>query len=705
MAGKVKKAPKRKGANGYKLPDPISPGEILKDLKDTQWVLGKSIGVGGFGEIYCAAPYTGKFPKDYPNVIKIEPHGNGPLFVEMHFYMRNAKPDEINAWRKKKKLSRLGMPPYLGSGSHEYKNTKYRFIVLERYGVDLWKLFEQNKRQFPEHTVYKVALQIINVLEYIHSRKYIHGDIKGANLLLDLKLPDQVYLVDFGLASRLTTKDKYELDPKKAHNGTIEYVSRDGHMGVSTMRGDLEILGYNMIQWLNKSLLWEKDLSSPVIVQKQKEEAFKNIPAFLKKTFTEAVPSPILRYMSELASMKFNGIPDYDKFKQILTEGLKQLSHKPDGKLEFESSPRKREVFKSTTPLKSTKPTVDNTRKSPRTRKPIFIEVESDEESRIRIVKRPKKTNSNSIKKEGNDQDKNDNESGEEFRIKIIKKTKKTSTKTLSGRTARMNYEDENDESDEVLSKKTVKRTKKINSPTVSGRAAKVDYQDENEDESDEVLSKKIVKGTKKTNSHTVSGRAIKMNYQDENEDESDEELPMKIVKRTKNTNSNTVSGRTAKVNYQDENEDESDEELPMKIVKRTKNTNSNTVSGRTAKMNYQEESEDESDEELPTKIVKRTKNTNSNTVSGRTAKVNYQEESEDESDEELPMKIVKRTKKTNSNTVSGRTAKLNYQEESEDESDEELPMKIIKKTKKTNYKSVNRRKLKVADQDENLDT
>ena len=23
-----------------------------------------------------------------------EPHGNGPLFVEMHFYMRNAKSDD-----------------------------------------------------------------------------------------------------------------------------------------------------------------------------------------------------------------------------------------------------------------------------------------------------------------------------------------------------------------------------------------------------------------------------------------------------------------------------------------------------------------------------------------------------------------------------------------------------------------------------------
>ncbi|XP_054010460.1 serine/threonine-protein kinase VRK1 [Hylaeus anthracinus] len=367
MSGKVvKKAPKKKAAKAYKLPDPISAGEILTDITKKQWILGTSIGVGGFGEIYSAAPYNGKPPKDYPNVIKIEPHGNGPLFVEMHFYMRNAKPDEINSWQKKKKLSALGMPRYIGSGSHEYKNIKYRFVVMDRYGTDLWKLFEENNKQFPEHTVYKIALQIINVLEYIHFKTYVHADIKGANLLLDLKSQDKVYLVDFGLASHYTTKDEYKLDPKKAHNGTIEYTSRDAHMGVPTMRGDFEILGYNMIQWLCGSLLWETDLSDPVVVQKQKEKAFDNIPDFLHKSFHGSVPTSILKYMTQLASMKFNDTPDYEKFKKVLTEGLKQLSHKPDGKLEFKNdiTNDKHENLKSTS--QNAKKTVERNRKSPR---------------------------------------------------------------------------------------------------------------------------------------------------------------------------------------------------------------------------------------------------------------------------------------------------------------------------------------------------
>ena len=40
------KAPpkKRVAANGYRLPDPLEPGEILVDMVKKKWRLGKSIG-------------------------------------------------------------------------------------------------------------------------------------------------------------------------------------------------------------------------------------------------------------------------------------------------------------------------------------------------------------------------------------------------------------------------------------------------------------------------------------------------------------------------------------------------------------------------------------------------------------------------------------------------------------------------------------
>lgn len=41
---------------------------------------------------------------------------------------------------------------------------------------------------------------------------------------------NQAYLLDFGLAQRVTDKE-FKPDPKNAHVGTIEYTSRDAHLG------------------------------------------------------------------------------------------------------------------------------------------------------------------------------------------------------------------------------------------------------------------------------------------------------------------------------------------------------------------------------------------------------------------------------------------------------------------------------------------
>ncbi|CAD6225881.1 GSCOCG00005773001-RA-CDS [Cotesia congregata] len=324
MAANKKKP--RKGANGYKLPEALPEGEILQDLSKHQWILGKSIGTGGFGEIYSAA--SSSKPKNLSAVIKIEPHGNGPLFVEMHFYMRNAKPDDIESWRRSKKLAHLGMPKFLGSGSHEYKGQRYRFLVMERYGKDLWKLFLENGRKFSQQVVINYSLQVIDALEYIHNRTYVHADIKGANLLMDLKDEDKIYLVDFGLASHYTCKD-FKADPKKAHNGTIEYTSRDAHSGVPTMRGDLEILLYNVIQWITGSLPWEGILKDCVAVQRAKEKAFQDVEKFLEGLEgREGLPKFVGEFMKLVSKLEFNEAPDYDECREIFEEGKKEKKEK-----------------------------------------------------------------------------------------------------------------------------------------------------------------------------------------------------------------------------------------------------------------------------------------------------------------------------------------------------------------------------------------
>lgn len=373
---------RKKAANGYQMPAPVPLGTVLTDMAKRQWKVGPSIGSGGFGEIYsaCEAGSGTKKTDDFPFVVKIEPHGNGPLFVEMHFYMRNAKKDEIEKFRKARGMKHLGMPHFVGNGSHELQNLKHRFLVMPRYSMDLWGIFLKNEKRFPQHTVYRIGLQMVDVLEYIHECSYVHADLKGANILLGFgktASKQHLYLVDFGLASHYTNKD-FKPDPKKMHNGTIEYTSRDAHQGVPTMRGDMEVLAYNLVHWSGTVLPWEAEklLANPNKVQESKEKHMKDVGGFMKYCFKKDIPKPIQEYVKYVATLKFDEKPDYQKCRKMFESGLKELGKPNSGDLEFELKKTAETTKKRAAEPDSTESSGPMTK--PRNRAPKVIQTSPD---------------------------------------------------------------------------------------------------------------------------------------------------------------------------------------------------------------------------------------------------------------------------------------------------------------------------------------
>lgn len=367
-AAKKSRAPK-----AHQLAEKFANGELLRDLCKKNWRLGDVIGQGGFGLIYLASDKdNAKVGPDAEYVVKIEPIGNGPLFCEQHFYQRVAKPEMINSWLQSHKLKYLGVPRFIAGGQHDYKGTSYRFLVMERFSTDLQKIFEAAGKQFSKQTVFALALRMLDALEYLHENCYIHADIKASNCLLGYHAgktdSDKVYLVDFGLAAKYQsdgTHRPYKEDPRKAHDGTVEFTSIDAHKGVApSRRGDMEILGYCLLQWLCGRLPWEDNLVNKDYVRDAKIKYMKDIPGLMKKCFPQGdAPAEITNFLKIVQQMQYEEKPNYNKMRDIFTKGLSSLGVKDTWKLELPTPGAKAKVTLS--PKKGVKRPKSATTESP----------------------------------------------------------------------------------------------------------------------------------------------------------------------------------------------------------------------------------------------------------------------------------------------------------------------------------------------------
>jgi vaccinia related kinase len=131
------------------------------------------------------------------------------------------------------KLIHLGVPRFIASGLVSHQHKQYRFLVIPKYSQDLQSVLTKTQHMLPEDVVLYITRQILYSLEYIHSKGYSHGDIKGSNLVFQNN--KQVYLIDYGLSNRFSRNglhNKYIRKKELRHNGTPAYASRDSHDGV-----------------------------------------------------------------------------------------------------------------------------------------------------------------------------------------------------------------------------------------------------------------------------------------------------------------------------------------------------------------------------------------------------------------------------------------------------------------------------------------
>ena len=291
----------------------------------------KIIGKGSFGSVYKG---INKITKEKV-AIKIEDWKKMGNILENEafflFYLKN-----------------YGLPEIKAFGTYK----KYKVLVQNLLGENLEHIFGNHIMNFTYKDICMIAIQLIDRLEYIHSKYVIHRDLKPENIMIDLETKKIVYLIDFGMAKKYRsskTKKHIKFTIPNRLTGTARYCSINALRGTEqSRRDDLESAGYVLIYLAKRGYLPWMGLNI-----QEKIERYRRIYQIKKAIKEEELCSPLpnefCRYIKYVKKLNFEEEPDYNYLRGLFTELL--IKYKFQNDLKFSWIFNNRKVKKDETNL------------------------------------------------------------------------------------------------------------------------------------------------------------------------------------------------------------------------------------------------------------------------------------------------------------------------------------------------------------------
>ena len=209
-----------------------------------------------------------------------------------------------------------------------YGHTKnYNILIETLFDKSLFNMFIKKKRNCNLIDASLIGLQILDRLEYIHSKDIVYRDVKPENFLIGINDPNVIYIVDFGLCKKYrSSKTGKHLLPKLTgkFSGTLLYASSYVLRGKeSSRRDDLISLGYMLIYLLKRNLPFNTSFKNLNKTQYYEIVYYKETNGG-GKLFKD-MPQEIIDYIKYTRNLKFEQDPDYSYLRSLFKNILFDL--------------------------------------------------------------------------------------------------------------------------------------------------------------------------------------------------------------------------------------------------------------------------------------------------------------------------------------------------------------------------------------------